>query len=121
MRILLDAHISGNGVARPLRANGHDVVAVDERPELSGANDESLLRLARDQRRVMVTFDVGDFSRLVVRFVATEGGHAGCILLSSKTFAPNEFGAISRSILALLAQYPDASDWRNRVEWLGRA
>lgn len=91
-----------------------------EHPELDRTADELLLRLARDQQRAIVTFDVRDFLRLTARFVVSEGGHSGCILVSSKTFRPNEFGAISRSLLALLAEYPDESDWQDRVRWLTR-
>lgn len=118
MKIVLDAQISGRGVAEQLREQGHDVLAVVDRHDLDGATDEDLLRLAGVEERVVVTFNVRDFAPLVARYTATEGGHRGCVLVSTKTFAPNEFGRIARALLALFMELPDPGDWQDKVVWL---
>ncbi len=62
LRLFLDAHISGPRIARALRERGHDVRAADQERELDGFEDERLLELAAQEGRVMVTFDVKDFT-----------------------------------------------------------
>ena len=64
MRLLLDEHFSAE-IARSLRARGHDVVAATERPELSGLADRAQFACAPEERRAVVTRDVGDFRPLL--------------------------------------------------------
>jgi hypothetical protein len=53
VRLLLDEHYAPE-IARQLRKQGHDVVAVVERAELVGLSDEEhLRRMARERRAIM--------------------------------------------------------------------
>ena len=61
MRILADENVYGTGVFA-LRAAGHDVVWVREGPR--GIKDPTVLELAQQTGRVVITFDKG-FGRLV--------------------------------------------------------
>jgi Domain of unknown function (DUF5615) len=77
LRLFLDAHISGPRIARALRERGHDVRAADEERELEGQEDEQLLELAAQEGRVMITFDVKDFTVLARRWAEAGRTHAG--------------------------------------------
>jgi hypothetical protein len=116
--LLLDAHVSGRAVGRPLRDGGHDVRAVDAEPSLAGLEDEQLLALAAGERRVLVTFDVADFPRLLREWGEAGRSHAGVILVYG--LRHNEFGAIVRAIEQTLARRPNQEDWTDVAEALAR-
>ena len=54
MKLRLDEHYSPR-IAELLRAGGHDVVAVVARPDLAGLTDRSLIAMAHDEGRALVT------------------------------------------------------------------
>ena len=115
MRFLLDAHVSGRRVGRPLQERRYDVLALDSDPQLAGLADDEVLELARQEERVIVTHDVKDFAPLTRE--AAEGGrrHAGCILALLPT---NAHGAALRGLDALVVEHPNQDDWLNRIEFL---
>jgi predicted nuclease of predicted toxin-antitoxin system len=51
-------------LAEKLRAQGHDVVAVSEDPDLVGSDDESVLAYANTAQRCLITENVQDFAAL---------------------------------------------------------
>jgi hypothetical protein len=118
MRLLLDAHVSGRVVGRSLRERGHDVRAADAEPSLSGLDDEQLLGLAVGEQRILVTFDVGDFPRLLRAWGEAGRSHAGVILVYG--LRHNEFGAIVRAIEQALARRPKQEDWADVAEAVAR-
>ncbi|MBI5015722.1 MAG: DUF5615 family PIN-like protein [Deltaproteobacteria bacterium] len=63
MRILADENVPGP-VIRALRDRGHDVLSVKE--AAPGADDRTVLRLAQEESRLLVTFDK-DFGELAFR------------------------------------------------------
>lgn len=119
MRLFLDAHVSGRRIASALRERGHDVRSADEERSLDGLEDELLLELARAEERLMVTFNVRDFARLVGEWA--EGGrtHAGCLLIVG--IDHSEFGLILRVIAAALETRPDQRAWTDYAAWGTRA
>lgn len=64
-------------IAAALRKHGHDLRAADEERELDGAEDERLLELAAAEGRVMITFDVTDFTVFAQREAEAGRRHAG--------------------------------------------
>jgi predicted nuclease of predicted toxin-antitoxin system len=64
MRVLLDAHLSGRSIGRPLRRAGHDVLALDDDLNLKQLPDADVLELATRQGRIVVTANIRDFARL---------------------------------------------------------
>jgi len=84
MRLLADESCDF-AVVRALRAAGHDVLAVAE--IALGATDDTVIELARDKKRVLITEDK-DFGQLV--FAAAKSA-AGVILI--------RFPATARSTL----------------------
>lgn len=117
MRFLLDEHVSPL-VASLLRAQGHDAVAVAERPGLRGLADQGLWRVALEENRVLVTYDVGDFGRLAQRSARTAEAHAGLVLVGAQAFPPavDGVGRLAAALDALAPANPDAL--RSRVVWL---
>lgn len=63
VRLPLDEHFSPE-IARQLRARGHDVIAVKEHPELIGRADRLHFASMPEERRAIVTQDLGDFRPL---------------------------------------------------------
>ena len=83
--LLLD-EMHAPAVAAALQNRGHDVIAVAENPELRALTDEDLLLYAAGESRRIVTENVKDFRRLLLR--AEEAGQptAGVLFTSSRTF-----------------------------------
>jgi hypothetical protein len=119
VRLLLDAHLSGRNIGRPLRELGHDVRVVDEDRNLDGLDDEPLLLLASNDSRILITANAKDFLRIVGRWAEAGREHAGCMRIPY-TFRQDQFGAIVTGIRVLLDRTPDQVAWRDRVEWLMR-
>jgi hypothetical protein len=51
---MLDANLSPRRIGGVLRAEGHDVLALSEHPELEGLHDPEVLALAAEQTRILV-------------------------------------------------------------------
>lgn len=77
MRLLLD-EMYPRRLAEQLRAEGHDVVAVVELPDLVGREDAEVTRWAREHGRVVVTENVVDYVPLDVE------AHAGLLLVNAR-------------------------------------
>jgi NAD(P)-dependent dehydrogenase (short-subunit alcohol dehydrogenase family) len=119
MRLFLDAHVSGRAIARALRERGHDVHAADEERQLDGMEDETLLELAAAEERIMVTFNIRDFARIVGRWAGAGKDLTGCLVIVG--IDHGEFGLTLRVIDASLAARPDQKAWRNYSAWGTRA
>jgi Domain of unknown function (DUF5615) len=81
LRLLLD-ELYPPLIAEQLRARGHDVVAVAERPDLAGRSDAELLSLMATERRVILTENWGDFQREMQRAAAEGSTHYGVVFTS---------------------------------------
>lgn len=97
MRFLSDENVR-HSAAEALRAQGHDVLEVDD--AMPSARDEAVLRRAGDERRILITND-RDFGELVFY-----RGHAayGVILLRLKHDTRE---AVSRRLLQTVELYQD--------------
>jgi nucleoside-diphosphate-sugar epimerase len=115
VRLFLDAHVSGRRIARALRDRGHDVRAADEERELDGWEDDQLLELATTEDRIMITFNVKDFARLVGEWGAAGNRHAGCLMIVGIDHA--EFGLTLRVIDDALDARSDQESWINYAAW----
>ena len=116
MRVLLDAHLSGRSIGGPLRQAGHDVVALDDDFTLKQLPDGDVLDLAMEQGRIVVTANIRDFARLARSRLEAGQAFPGIVLIPPASLA---FGVVLRELARLFADRPDATDWVNRVEFLG--
>ena len=107
MRLLLDEHLTSR-IAIELRRQGHDVVAVLERPDLQRAADEALWAAARAERRGVVTWDVGDFIRLALQDTAIGRVHPALVLIHRRRFSRGgrDVGRLVTELRSLLVANP---------------
>ncbi len=111
MRLLLDANLSGRRIAGPLRKDGHDVVALDERLEWEGLADPEVLAIAAAEGRILMTRNSRDFAPLLREWAEAGRPHAGCVLIW--TLRTDEFGPILDGLRRLFAARPEQSAWRD--------
>ncbi len=98
-RLLLDEMLSGR-IAEQLRASGHDVYAIVERPNLVQLPDEQVLALGSDEQRIVVTLNIADFTMLDALWTSQGREHAGLLLLSTVTF-PQDRSFVGAVLAAL--------------------
>lgn len=118
MRLLLDAHISARRIAAPLRELGHDVRVVAEERELDGVADEQLLELATDATRLLITFDVKDFTVIARRWAEAGRRHAGIGIVVG--IGHGDFGAVIEIVSRELGARPEQADWDNLTLFMAR-
>lgn len=113
IRLILDAHISGPGVGEAFEREGHDVFAVDQRPDLEGLSDTDLLALATNEERVLATANVRHFVPLVAEVSGRGEPHPG-LLLIPKSIRSEDFGSIISEVRAAL-EGTSQEDWIDRA------
>lgn len=109
MRFLLDAHVSGPKVGNRLEAAGHDVRALDQEPALEGLDDEDVLALACEDKRILVTNDISDFPNILREWAAAQRSHPGVILVYG--IDHREFEFVVRGIQRWLDLHPEPGAW----------
>jgi hypothetical protein len=119
VQLFLDAHISARRVAGALRDQGYDVRAADEERELDGLADEQLLELAAGETRVMITFDVKDFTVIARRWAEAGKRHAGLGIVVG--IDHGEFGVIVDALSQELSARPQQADWADLTLFISRA
>ncbi len=120
LRLLLDSHIPTR-VAVLLRARGHDVTGLAEwhSGQYRDAPDETLLLLAHEEHRALLTYDVNTIPDLIRELGEAGVDHSGVIFVSRRTMAQDDIGTPVRALERLLLA-ADGKDFRNRVEYLPR-
>ena len=98
MRLLADENVP-RLLVRALRDAGHDVTSAAE--DFPSAADEVVLNRARDEARVLVTFDA-DFGRMI--FAERHRPPPGVIYLRSPPPSPDE--TVGRVLRVLAADAP---------------
>ena len=119
MRLLLDELYSPK-IAQQLRARGHDVVAVKERPELVGLGDAALFDVAAAEQRAIVTENWPHFVRLLEP-AAVEGTNHYGVLFTSASKLPRSRGTIGGFVRALdqfLGNHPADDALLDSSRWL---
>jgi predicted nuclease of predicted toxin-antitoxin system len=107
VKLLLDEMFSP-AIAAELRALGHDVITIADRPDLRSKSDEEVFAWASTEKRWLLTENVKDFRPIVLR--ALQAGSPGCGLLftSSRVFPRSRKnpGPLIRALQAWLAAGP---------------
>lgn len=109
MKFLLDVHIAGRSVGKALRAQGHDILALDEREDLRVLDDGEVLSLAAQQGRIVITRNIRDFAELARQWSEDGREHAGCICIAASVAG---IGSMVRAVEAAVESQPSQHDWR---------
>lgn len=87
-------------------------------PALEGLDDEQVLMLATEDRRVLVTHNIRDFPSILREWAAAQRSHAGVILVYG--IDHSEFELIVRGIERWLELYPEPTSWIDLAAVLDR-
>lgn len=85
---------------------------------LEGLDDESVLALAYEDRRVLVTHNIRDFPDIVREWAAAQRPHAGVILVYA--IDHREFQLVVRGVERWLELYPEPTRWIDLAAVLDR-
>lgn len=99
IRLYLDEDTSNLALISALRASNVDVITALEAGKL-GCSDEEQLIWATEQKRVIYSFNRGDFSSLHSQFMADKRNHAGILLGQQQRYS---IGQQVRAVLMLIA------------------
>ena len=114
LRFHLDEDCQAVALVAALREHGVDVVTTNE-VGLSGADDETQLSYSSEQRRVIVSNNIGDFARLHGRWLSeSRRPHAGIVIFGQQAFSIGE--TVRR--LVYLSRSCSPEEMENRLEWL---
>lgn len=119
MRLVLDEHYS-KLIAEQLRARGHDVVSVKERPDLEGLLDAQLFALMAAEQRAILTENWADFGRLMQQAAAVGSTHYG-VVFSSRQQLPRGRDTIGLYVDVLddfLARHPAVDTLLDSSRWI---
>ncbi|BBX73390.1 DUF5615 family PIN-like protein [Mycobacterium shinjukuense] len=117
MKALLDEQLSPH-IAALLRQAGYGVLAVADRDDLIGCSDRTVLEVASDEGRALVTNNIKDFRPLVAERLAQGRTHPGLILLpSARARTRSAVPALAAAIEAILRTHPDGIAGSER--WVG--
>jgi len=119
LKLLLDEQQSRR-VAEILRREGHDVVALNERPRQKPLSDAEVLEAAIVERRAVVSENAGDFSVLHRRWIERGRPHHGIVLTSSRRFPRRRDSPtpVLAALRALLRANPAEDALRDQLIWL---
>jgi hypothetical protein len=87
--LYLDEDTSDTDLIEALRLRGVDVVGVNE-AGMRGRNDKEQLEWATTQRRVLYSFNQGDFLRIHYEVLAAGKTHSGIILAVQQRYQVGE-------------------------------
>jgi len=119
LKLLLDEQQSRR-VAEILRREGHDVVALNERPRQKPLSDAEVLEAAIAERRAVVSENAGDFAVLHRRWLERGRAHYGIVLTSNRRFPRRRQSPspVLAALRALLRANPSEDAFRGQLVWL---
>ena len=97
-------------VAAELRAFGHDVIAVSDRPDLRSKSDEEVFAWASTEKRWLLTENVKDFRPIMLQALQAWPPGCGLLFTSSRAFPRSRKnpGPLIRALHAWLNAGPPA-------------
>ncbi|MDZ8089877.1 MAG: DUF5615 family PIN-like protein [Nostoc sp. DedQUE12b] len=113
IRFYLDEDAGKKSLANGLRNAGIDVMTTAEADRL-GSSDDNQLIWATEQRRVIYSFNVGDFCRLHKAYLEQQQNHSGIVLAAKQSYA---IGEQLRGLLKLVESV-EAEDMANQLVFL---
>jgi predicted nuclease of predicted toxin-antitoxin system len=110
VRLLLD-EIFSPAIAAELRALGHDVIAIADRPDLRSKSDEEVFAWASAEKRWLLTENVKDFRSIMLRALQAAPPGCGLLFTSARAFPRSRKnpGPLIRALHAWLNAGPPAA------------
>lgn len=108
MKLLLDEMYPA-AIAEQLRARGHDTEAVTARAELRSLPDDAVFATAQEERRAVVTENIGDFSTIADTADRRGSAHHGLVLIDPAKYPrghPRTIGRVVAQLERLLNEHP---------------
>jgi hypothetical protein len=94
------------------------VRALDQERALEGLDDEEVLTLACEDRRILVTHNVRDFPGILREWAEAQRSHTGAILVYG--IDHGEFELIVRGVEHWFELYPEPAQWIDLAAILDR-
>jgi hypothetical protein len=120
LRLLLDEHLSPT-IAEQVRSHNPQLHIVSLQLWRGGAYrgkaDDAILEAAREEQLTLVTYDQRTILSLIRRWGREGWSHSGLIMVSEKTIASNNLGALVRNLLALWERRGH-EDWTDQMHYL---
>ncbi|MBN3909358.1 MAG: DUF5615 family PIN-like protein [Nostoc sp. NMS1] len=113
IRFYLDEDAGKKSLSNGLRNAGIDVMTTAEADRL-GSSDDSQLIWATEQKRIIYSFNVGDFCRLHKAYLEQQQKHSGIVLAAKQSYA---IGEQLRGLLKLVESV-EAEDMANQLVFL---
>ena len=106
-RLLLDEMFSP-AIAAELRALGHDVIAVVDRPDLRSKSDQDIFAWANTEKRWLLTENVKDFRPIMLQALSAGTPDCGLLFTGSRAFPRSRKspGSLIRALDAWLTAGP---------------
>jgi predicted nuclease of predicted toxin-antitoxin system len=98
-KFLLDEHMSPE-VARQAVKAGVDARAVAA-SDLAGLDDKSIFRMAVEDGRVLVSYNIDDMSLLLGDLLKEGAAVAGLVLVDVRTIPPSDVPGLARALVKL--------------------
>lgn len=118
VKLALDHHYA-TAIAIQLREQGHDAVAAVEQG-WETESDEALLVICEEQRRALLTNNVGDFTVIARRWAVEGRRHAGLVFTSDASMPRSRMtiGRYVETLAGLLRSHPEDGSFIDRTHWL---
>lgn len=113
IRLYIDEDAMAHALVQGLRARGVDVTTVIDEG-MNKRDDSGQLERATQERRVIYTFNVGDFCKLHRDYLAAGKSHAGIIVVYRQRYSVGE--QIRRLIELIATKSPE--EMRDRLNFL---
>ena len=116
MKLYLDENIDPKG-AKALREKRYDVMSTHD-IKANGRSDDEQLKIAINEKRAIVTYNIKDYIPLVKEYISKGKSHYGIVLISNKTIFQGNFKKLINSLEKLL-QHKEKDFLENRIVFLG--
>jgi hypothetical protein len=111
--LYMDEDIMEDALVRGLRARGLDLLLVSEAGR-QNCSDEDQLVYATITGRVLGSYNVHDYARLHVEWIASGQSHCGLILMEQQRYSLGE----EIRMLVRFANFTEMAAMRNRIVYL---
>lgn len=105
-------------IAVQLRTRQYDVIAVQERTDLSGHDDETVFVAAQAEQRAIFTENVSDYRLLAIEHLRQGRSHCGLVFSSNRSLPRHSPRTVGRIVIALVHMLAERKTLLNEEYWL---